>query len=181
MSWELFCITLRNAHTIGKNLLAKEMGERGISWQKFTNCLKLYLAFERWLTESHPRSQRCKSITLLGDLITMIIECFPRDKGWGWNLPKMHAYAKMPHSMLKFGFAGNFSGHIGERALKGIVRDHAACTQKQPGSFAEQYAIRECENNVLKYVMTDLDDQLGVRKSGDKENPKKSNFAEDLH
>ncbi len=50
-----------------KNLLAKEMGERGISWQKFMNCLKLYLAFERWVTESHPQSQICKSITLLND------------------------------------------------------------------------------------------------------------------
>ncbi len=55
-------------HTqLSKNLLAKEMGERGISWQKFTNCLKLYLAFERWVTESHPRSQTRKYITLLGD------------------------------------------------------------------------------------------------------------------
>jgi hypothetical protein len=84
-----------------------------------------------------------KSITLLGDLITMIKECFPRDEGWGWNLPKMRAFAKLPHSMLKFGFAGIFSGHIGEWALKGIVKDHAACTQKQPGSFAEQCAIHE--------------------------------------
>jgi hypothetical protein len=69
-------------HTrLGKHFLAKEMGERGISWQKFMNCLKLYLAFERWVTESHPRSQIRKSITLLGDLITMIKECFPRDGG----------------------------------------------------------------------------------------------------
>ena len=57
-------------HTqLGKNLLAKEMRERGISWQKFMNCLKLYLALERWVTESHPRSQIRKSVTLLGDLI----------------------------------------------------------------------------------------------------------------
>jgi hypothetical protein len=48
-------------------------------------------------------------------------ECFPRNEGWGWNLPKMHAFAKMPHNMLKFGSANNFSGNIGERALKGIA------------------------------------------------------------
>jgi hypothetical protein len=93
----------------------------------------------------------------------------------------MHTFAKLPHSMLKIGFAGNFSRYIGERALKGIVIDHAACTQKQPGSFAEQCAIRKYKKNVLKYVMTDLDDQLGVRKSGVKENPEKSNFMEGLH
>jgi hypothetical protein len=114
VSWELFCITLRNAHTIGKKLVSQRNGRKEINWQKFTNCLKLYLAFEHWVMESHPRSQIRKSITLLGDLITMKKECFPRDEGWGWNLPNMHAFAKMPHSMLKFGFAGNFSGHIGE-------------------------------------------------------------------
>jgi hypothetical protein len=62
----------------------------------------------------------------LGILINLIKECFLRDEGWGWNLPKMHAFAKLPHnSMLKFGSANNFSGNIGEQALKGIVKDHA--------------------------------------------------------
>ena len=82
-------------HTqLGQNLLAKEMGAKRISLQKFTNCLKLYLGFERWVNESHTRTQIRKSRKLLGDLITMIQECFPRTDGWGWNLPKMHAFAK---------------------------------------------------------------------------------------
>ncbi len=54
----------------------------------------------------------------------MIHECFPRTDGWGWNLPKMHAFAKMHHYMLRFGSANNFSGQLGERALKGIVIAH---------------------------------------------------------
>jgi hypothetical protein len=37
----------------------------------------------------------------------------------------MYAFAKMPHNMPKFGSANNFSGNIEERALKGIVKDHA--------------------------------------------------------
>ncbi len=37
----------------------------------------------------------------------------------------MHAFVKIPHNMLKFGSANNFSGNIGERALKGIAKDHA--------------------------------------------------------
>jgi hypothetical protein len=61
----------------------------------------------------------------LGILINLIKECFPRDEGWGWNLPKMHAFAKMPHNMLTFGSANIFSGNIRKWALKGIVKDHA--------------------------------------------------------
>jgi hypothetical protein len=54
----------------------------------------------------------------------------PRDEGWGWNLPKMHVFAKLPHNMLKFGSANNFSGNIGEQALKRIAKDHAEKTQR---------------------------------------------------
>jgi hypothetical protein len=32
---------------------------------------------------------------------------------------------KMPSNILKFGSANNFSGNIGERVLKAIVKDHA--------------------------------------------------------
>jgi hypothetical protein len=45
----------------------------------------------------------------------LIKDCFPRDEGGGWNLPKMHAFAKIPLKMLKFGPANIFSGDIGER------------------------------------------------------------------
>jgi hypothetical protein len=40
----------------------------------------------------------------------------------------MHAFAKMPRNMLKFESANNFSGKIGERALKGTVEDHTEKT-----------------------------------------------------
>jgi hypothetical protein len=76
----------------------------------------------------------------LGILINLIKECFPRYEGWGWNLPKMHAFAKMPHNMLKFGSSNNCSGNIGEWALKGIVKDHA---EKHKGNQINLY------NNVL--------------------------------
>jgi hypothetical protein len=65
----------------------------------------------------------------VGKLIENIKDCFPRDEengnGWGWNLPKMHAFANMPQNILKIGTARNFSKQIGEQALKAIVKDHA--------------------------------------------------------
>ncbi len=47
----------------------------------------------------------------------------------------MQAFAKMPHNMLKFGLVNNFSGNIGERALKGIAKDHAEKTQRWPNKL----------------------------------------------
>jgi hypothetical protein len=114
----------------GQKLMWKEIKDRKISLKKIKNCLKLFLSFECWVNEPHPGSQVKQSLEALGILINLIKECFPRDEGWGWNLPKMHAFAKMPHNMLKFGSAIFFSGNIGEWALKGIVKDHAEKTQR---------------------------------------------------
>ncbi len=113
--------------------------------KRFIYCLKQYLAYECWVAEPHSRAQVRCSFTLLGELITMIKQCFPREEDWGWNLPKMHALAKMPSNILKSGSANSFSGNIGERALKGIVKDHADKTQRRPDKFAEQCAIRKYE------------------------------------
>jgi hypothetical protein len=132
--------------------MRKEMKDRKISLKKFKSCLKLYLSFECWVNKPHARSQVKQSSKALGILIKLIKECFSRDEGWGWNLPKMHAFAKMPHNMPKFGSAHNFSGNIGEWALKGIVKDHAEKTQRRPDKFAEQCAVRKYESNVIKYV-----------------------------
>jgi hypothetical protein len=60
---------------------------------------------------------------------------------------------KMPSNILKFGSANKFSGNIGERALKAIIKDHADKTQRRPDKFAEQcptYAsTRETLSNML--------------------------------
>jgi len=78
------------------------------------------------MNEPHSRREEQKSEKLLGGLISLINkQCFLQTDGNGWNLPKMHALAKMPKNMLKFGTANNFCGQIGEQALKGIVKDHA--------------------------------------------------------
>jgi hypothetical protein len=97
------------------NIDVKKMKGRNVSLKRFKYCLKLYLSFLSWVNESHPQLQVCCSSKLLGVLINMIKDCFPRNGGWGWNLPKMHAFAEMPRNMLKFGSANFFSGNIGER------------------------------------------------------------------
>ncbi len=82
---------------IWQKLMCKGMKDRTISLKKI---MKLYLSCECWVNEPHPRSQVKQSLAALGILINLIKECFPRDEGWGWNLPKMQAFAKMPHNML---------------------------------------------------------------------------------
>ncbi len=72
--------------------------------------------------------------------------------------------------MLKFGSANNFSGNIGELALKQIVKDNAEKTQRQPDKFAEQSAIHKYESNVIKYVMSDISSRIDVSTHSSKTN-----------
>ncbi len=165
------CVLLCVMHThSGKKLMLKDVKERKISLKRFKNCLKLYLLFECWVNEPHPWSQVHQSSITLGNLINLIKECFPRDEGWGWNLSKMHAFAKMPHNKLTYGSVNNFSGNIGEKALKGIVNNHAEKIQRQPDNFLEQCVICKYESNVNKFIMTDISSQIGVSRHSTKKN-----------
>ena len=58
--------------------------------------------------------------------------------------------------MKQFGCAKNFSGQVGERVLKTIVKDHAQQTQRRVNSFASQCANREFEAFVYKYAYNNI-------------------------
>ena len=59
-------------HThLGKELMANKMKQRKIPLKRFIECLKLYLAYERWVTEPHSRAQVRRSYKVLGELIEM--------------------------------------------------------------------------------------------------------------
>jgi hypothetical protein len=90
--------------------------------------MKLQLSFEKWVDDSNSIIDVCGASDLLSKLIISIKQCFPKFDGNGWNIPKMHSLAKMLHYMQQFGSAENFSGQIGERALKSMVKDHAQQT-----------------------------------------------------
>ena len=70
----------------------------------------------------------------------------------------------MLYYMQQFGSANNFSGRIGERALKSMVKDLAQQTQRQVNVFANQCADREYELSVFKHSFNDIKHLLGAEK-----------------
>jgi hypothetical protein len=66
--------------------------------------------------------------------------------------------------MRQFGSANNFSGQIGERALKSMVKDHTQQTQWQVNVFASQCADREYESTVYTHAYNDIKHILGAEK-----------------
>ncbi len=126
-----------------RGILHNGLNELDIALSAFKNCMKLQLSFEKWVDDSNHVIDVCGASDLLSKLIRSIKKCLSRIDGNGWNIPKMHSLAKMHHYMQQFGSANNFSGQIGERALKSMVKDHAQQTQRQVSVFSSQCADRE--------------------------------------
>ncbi len=110
------------------------------------------MSFEKWVDDSNPIIDVCGASDVLSKLIKSIKKCFPRIDGNGWNITKMHSLAKMLHYMQQFGSSNTFSGQIGERALKSMVKDYAKQTQRQVNVFASQCADREYELTVYNHA-----------------------------
>ena len=151
----------------GRGILNSGLNELGIALSAFKNCLKLQLSFEKWVDDSNPIIDVCGASELLSKLIKSIKKCFPRIDGNGWNIPKMHSLAKMLHYMQQFGSANNFSGQIGERALKSMVKDHAQQTQRRVNVFASQCADREYESKVYNHAYNDVKHLLCAEKKNE--------------
>lgn len=145
----------------GKGLFATGCSESGITLQQMKDCLKLQLGFEQWVNDSNALPDIDRAQPLLADLIIRIKTSFPRSTGNQWCLPKIHSLSKMLHYMRNFGKAKNFSGQVGERVLKSIVKDHAQQTQRRVNVFASQCAEREFESFVIQYAYNDISNCFG--------------------
>ena len=148
----------------GHGIFHEGLGAEGISLTAFKDCMKLQLSFEKWFDDSNSIIDMCGASNLLSKLIESIKKCFPRIDGNSWNISKMHSLAKMLHYMQQFGSANNFSGQIGERALKSMVKDHAQQTQRRVNVFASQCADREYESTVYNHAYNDIKHLLGAEK-----------------
>ena len=100
------------------------------------------------MDQSNPIKEVQDAGVLIDRMLDLIKQCFVRERGHGWCIQKFHAMAKMTYYMLKFGKPTNFTGQVGERALKSIVKDHAEQTQRQSSAFTEQVATRRYEAEV---------------------------------
>ncbi len=59
---------------LGKELMSNKMKQRKIPLKRFITCLKLYLAYEHWVTEPHSRAQVRHSYKVLGELIDISVQ-----------------------------------------------------------------------------------------------------------
>lgn len=135
--------------------------ESRVSIEHMKQCIKLQLGFEKWVNDLNSKEDVACATVVLADLITHIKTSFPRSSGNKWCIPKIHSLSKMIHYMQNFGKAKNFSGQVGERVLKSVVKKHAPKIQRRVNVFSKQCAEREFESFVFKYAYNDLATLIG--------------------
>ena len=130
--------------------LEKLLKQRGVKYDDFLECLKLYLGMQEWFHTNNPKKEVRAARPFIGDVIERIKDVFPRTTGQGWNIPKVHGLTKMQSYMLLFGSGINFFGGPGECNHKKFVKDPANNTQLQISKFNSQLATRWYETNMFE-------------------------------
>ena len=94
---------------MGKEILQHELNYTQQQWSQWLELLKIYLAMGEWIHDARPKKEVCRSKGAILVVIKGIQHFFPRSNySHGYNLPKMHALAKMPDYICEFGTGMNF-------------------------------------------------------------------------
>ena len=134
----LLCIASTN---LGSEKLQTALRYDDDTWKKWLKFVKLYLSMEEWFHDSNPKEEVDQSRPLIGKVLRLLQELFPRDGiGNGYNLPKMHGMTKFQFYMKRYGSAMNFYGGTGESARKVFVAGQK--TQRRVSEFASQVATQ---------------------------------------
>jgi len=157
----LLCIATT---TTGEEKLKKALGYDDRRWVKWVQFAKLYLSMCAWLHDSNLKEEVNNARPLIGKVLRLVKELFPRDgSGNGWNIPKFHAATKFPDYIRRYGSAMNFFGGTGESAHKLFVKAPGHKTQRRPSEFAHQVAEQHYNmlvtTKALRSVNSDIDDQ----------------------
>jgi hypothetical protein len=130
------------AHTVdGGQILQHELNYSQQQWGQWLEVVKLYLALGEWIQDTRPKKEVRSSRQALSFVIRGIQKYFPRmGDNHGYNIPKMHALAKMPNYICEFGSGMNFYGGPGEASHKQFVKAPGLKTQRRVIEFASQTA-----------------------------------------
>ena len=145
----LLCVTYTKD---AKTLLRDGIWANRSTFTDVRHCMKLMLSFFQWVHEPSLKANHAKEHHLVVEMLTLLKRCFPREKGNGWEIPKVHLWTQMLQSVQHFGSASVFDGGTGEKFLKSIVKDPVRNTQKVPASLVEQLAQRNSDIDVIDHA-----------------------------
>ena len=146
--------------TLGGENLKKALRYDDREWNSWIRFVKLYLSMEEWLHDSNPKEEVDRSRNLIAKVLSALQALFPRPRGNGYNIPKMHGMTKFQFFIKRYGTAMNFYGGTGESAHKLFVKAPGQKTQRRVSEFASQVATQHhnmiVTANALRTINSDV-------------------------
>ena len=141
----------------GELILRHHLNYTNKHWKQWKELLKLYLSMEEWFHDARSKEEVNRARDVVSDVISNIQFYFPcTNDSQGYNIPKMHALAKMIDYIVLFGSAMNFYGGPGEASHKSFVKAPGLKTQRRVCEFAsqvaDQYYTMMVARKACKYV-----------------------------
>jgi hypothetical protein len=86
----------------------------------------------------------------LAQMLTMVRDCLPRQKGNGWRLPTFHNTMHIVSDMCKYGKPKEANTEVGEKNHKVFAKRIGRRCRKQHKTFANQVAVRLSDSFVIE-------------------------------
>jgi hypothetical protein len=154
--------------------------------------LEALSCFDAWsrMDKFWPLSQQKKYVVeaknSLAQMLTMVRDRLPREKGNGWKLPTFHNTMHIVSDMCKYGKPKEANTEVGERNHKVFAKRIGRHCRKQHKTFANQVAVRLSDAFVIDKLASamalfdDSDDEDGasmVNDAADESNQESTNGA----
>jgi hypothetical protein len=103
----------------------------------------------------------------LGQMLTMVCDCLPCQKGNGWKLPTFHNTMHIVSDMCKYGKPKEANMEVGEKNHKVFTKRIGQRCRKQHKTFSNQVAVHLSDSFVIEKLpsamhLLDEDEDEGV-------------------
>jgi hypothetical protein len=118
------------------------------------SCFDAWTRMDKYWKLSDQDNYAMQAKKSLAQMLTMVNDCLPRQKGNGWKLPTFHNTMHIVSDMCKYGKPKEANTEVGECNHKVFAKRIGRRCRKQHKTFANQVAVRLSDAFVIEHLVT---------------------------
>ena len=114
------------------------------------SCFDAWSRMDKFWKLSQQNKYAMEAKKSLAQMLTMVCDCLPRQKGNGWKLPTFHNTMHIVSDMCKYGKPKEANTEVGEKNHKVFAKRIGRRCRKQHKTFSNQVAVRLSDSFVIE-------------------------------
>jgi hypothetical protein len=114
------------------------------------SCFDAWSRMDKYWKLSQQTDYAMEAKKSLDQMLTMVRDCLPRQKGNGWKLPTFHNTMHIVSDMCKYGKPKEANTEVGEKNHKVFAKRIGRRCRKQHKTFSNQVAVRLSDSFVIE-------------------------------